>query len=70
MSELDPETIIRRFEKAKERRSVWESHWQECYDYALPRRDGAISTISPGEKKQQRLFDGTAGDAIEQLRPP
>ena len=67
MDELTPETIIKRFEQAKNRRSVWESHWQECYDYALPRRSGAISEIEPGEKKQQRLFDGTAGDAIEQL---
>ncbi|PPR20561.1 MAG: CTP synthase [Alphaproteobacteria bacterium MarineAlpha10_Bin3] len=26
---------------AKERRGVWESHWQECYDFALPQRDFA-----------------------------
>ncbi len=64
---LDAETIIKRFDAAKSKRSVWESHWQECYDYALPRRDGAVSEDADGGKKQQRLFDATAGDAVEQL---
>ena len=40
MTELTPKDVLERFQKAKERRGVWESHWQECYDFALPHRSG------------------------------
>ncbi|RAU23819.1 phage tail protein [Paramagnetospirillum kuznetsovii] len=63
----DPATLVKRYRKAKERRAVWESHWQECYDYALPLRDGILGQGTPGEKKADRLFDGTAPDAVDQL---
>jgi hypothetical protein len=62
-----PESIIHRYKKVLEKRQVWESHWRECYDYALPRRDGAIVAGRAGEKKTDKLFDGTAPDAVEQL---
>ncbi|MTI10736.1 portal protein [Curvivirga aplysinae] len=65
--ELTPEILQRKFEKAKSQRGHWESHWQDCYDYALPRRDGAIQNQTAGEMKRQHLFDGTAPDAVEQL---
>ncbi|MBI2240416.1 MAG: head-tail connector protein [Magnetospirillum gryphiswaldense] len=62
-----PEHLLKRFRKAKERRSTWEAHWQECYDYALPLRDAVLHRPNPGEKKGDRLFDGTAADAVDQL---
>ena len=63
----DPAVLLKRFRKAKERRAVWESHWQECYDFALPLRDSILHAGTPGEKKADRLFDGTAPDAVDQL---
>ena len=63
----DPAHLLKRFRKAKERRALWEAHWQECYDYALPLRDGVMHRPNPGEKKGDRLFDGTAADAVDQL---
>lgn len=63
----DPSALRKRFRKAKERRALWEAHWQECYDYALPLRDAVINPVTPGEKKGDRLFDGTAPDAVDQL---
>ncbi len=63
----DPAVLLKRFRKAKERRTAWESHWQECYDYALPLRDSILYQANPGEKKADRLFDGTAPDAVDQL---
>ncbi|BAE53037.1 portal protein [Paramagnetospirillum magneticum] len=63
----DPSFLLRRYRKAKERRSTWESHWQECYDYALPLRDGMFHSSVPGERKADRLFDGTAPDCVDQL---
>ncbi|MCC7166679.1 MAG: head-tail connector protein [Rhodospirillales bacterium] len=59
--------VLKRYRAAKERRATWEAHWQECYDYALPSRTGAVGGATPGEKKTDRLFDGTAPDAVEQL---
>ncbi len=64
---LTPERIVERYKKSLERRQAWESHWRECYDFALPRRDAAIVSGQPGEKKTDKLFDGTAPDAVEQL---
>ncbi|WP_407670254.1 portal protein [Paramagnetospirillum marisnigri] len=65
--EDDASILLRRYHKAKERRAVWESHWQECYDFALPLRDAILHQGIPGEKKADRLFDGTAPDAVDQL---
>lgn len=63
----DPDQLRRRYLRAKDRRSVWEAHWQECYDFALPLRDAVLTAPVPGEKKGDRLFDGTAPDAVDQL---
>ncbi|WP_135079865.1 portal protein [Terasakiella sp. SH-1] len=67
MSELTPKEVLERFQKAKEKRGIWEGHWQECYDYALPHRSGFFSGGTPGEKRADKLFDGTAPDAVDQL---
>ncbi|MCE2510387.1 MAG: head-tail connector protein [Alphaproteobacteria bacterium] len=61
------ETIYTRYRQACARRSLWESHWQEAYDYALPQRDAFTRAPRPGEKKTDKLFDGTAPDAVDQL---
>lgn len=65
--QITPEDLIRRYEKARLARSNWEGHWQDCYDFALPRRDGSLTPQAAGSKKRQNLYDGTAPDAVEQL---
>ncbi len=67
MSGLNPQDVIRRYQRARERRSGWESLWQECYDYALPSRDTAVRASVQGVRRTDRLFDGTAPDAVDQL---
>ncbi len=67
MKELTPNEVIQRYNQAKQRRSPWESHWQECYDYALPQREGFGQSAGPGSKKTDKLFDATAPDAVDQL---
>ena len=47
----DVDQLLVRFQRAKDRRSHWEGHWQECYEFALPQREGAIANRNPGEKK-------------------
>lgn len=64
------EQLVARYRKASERKQNWESHWQECYEYALPQRENVSSDNmynDIGAKKNIHLFDGTAPDAVEQL---
>jgi hypothetical protein len=59
--------MLRRYEQAKARRQPWESHWQECYDYALPQRSGSLQTGQKGARRNDTLYDATAMDAVDQL---
>ena len=59
--------IIDRFEKAKSSRTNWESHWEECYDYALPQRSDQSNFGLTGTSRVKTLYDATALDAVDQL---
>lgn len=63
-SQITASDVLETYRRAKERRSVWEQHWRECYDYALPLRS---PTLQKGAKAGDKLFDGTAPDAVDQL---
>jgi Bacteriophage head to tail connecting protein len=64
---LSPKSLQSRYQRAKERRAAWEGLWQECYDFSLPTRDSAVRGTSAGARKWDRIFDGTAPDAVDQL---
>ena len=59
--------ILRRYEAVKAKRSNWESHWRDAYNYALPQRNGFDGTGATGQPKHDQLYDATAMDAAEQL---
>ena len=59
-------SVVRRFRRAQSARGVWEGHWRECYDYALPHRS-VFSSVAAGSKRRSHIYDGTALDAVEQL---
>ncbi len=63
---IDSGALQERYRQAKARRSAWEGLWHDCYDYALPRRDG-FSGHSAGSRKGEHLYDATAMDAADQL---
>jgi hypothetical protein len=63
---LSNEDILKRFARAKDRRTNWEHHWRECYEFSMPNRQGFDDRI-PGGKVTDKLFDGTAPDAVDQL---
>ncbi len=67
MSHLTPKDAVERYRRAKERRTAWESHWEECYEYCLPHRDAGLRRGTPGGKRGDKIFDGTAPDAVDQL---
>jgi len=64
---VEPAALLERYRAAKAKRGPWEAHWQDCYDYALPNGRSFLHSGSPGERRVDRLFDGTAPDAVEQL---
>ena len=58
--------LIARFEEMKGSRTTWESHWQECMEYIIPRKEDVTSESLPGDKKTD-LFDSTAISANQLL---
>lgn len=60
------DSLRKRYQKALGNRRNWLAHWQECYEFALPQRNGA-ATQTNGGKRLDRVFDATAPDAVEQL---
>lgn len=64
---ISSKDLMRRFDELRARRLTWESHWQELADYVLPRRADVIGPGVPGDKRNDRLFDGTAIEANELL---
>ncbi|MQX35481.1 portal protein [Roseospira navarrensis] len=59
--------LLRRYRRARARRQRWEGAWRDCYDFALPSRESALGGATPGGARGDRLFDGTAPDAVDQL---
>lgn len=59
--------IIARHQKMKSMRSQWETHWQECADYVIPRKNDINRTSTAGSKKNLHLYDSTATQAAELL---
>ena len=56
--------LYQRFLKMKSHRQLLENTWRECYEFALPQREGLLSGVS---SQVDRLFDGTAPDCVDQL---
>lgn len=67
MPQFAPGAVLDRYRRALERRSPWEPIWQECYDFVLPHRAGSARSQQTIRKGTDRLFDGTAPDAADQL---
>ena len=59
--------LIRRQEGLASARSTLESHWQEVADLVRPMRADFVLRRQPGEKRQQKIFDGVAGLAADNL---
>ena len=50
-----------------DKRSTWESHWQECADYMQPRKAEITKERARGDKRNIQIFDATAIHALELL---
>jgi Bacteriophage head to tail connecting protein len=58
--------IKRKLKIAREKRTPWESPYQDCYDFALPGRSG-FSTRSPGNSTAPEIFDETAVVGVQEF---
>ena len=62
------EVAIREQEQMSGDRGVWEEHWREIAERVLPREDWfQASNKTPGEKRTEKVFDATAGLALERF---
>ena len=50
-----------------DKRSTWESHWQECADFMQPRKAEITKERARGDKRNIQIFDATAIHALELL---
>src|SRR6056300_1423881 len=53
--------------RLKEKRSTWESHWQEVADLMLPRKAEITKERARGDKRSTQIFDATAIHSLELL---
>lgn len=51
--------LLSRHKRLKDRRRIWESHWQELAEVMLPRRADFTTEHRAGERRTDHLFDGT-----------
>lgn len=56
--------ILKRFRKAKERKSNWDKRYEEALDFAAPERQ-TYNQVVEGTKKSDKVFDGIAGNALD-----
>lgn len=57
------ERMMRRISAAKSNKLLWRSLHDECYSYFLPQKN-LYDEVSPGQKKDRKVFDSTAEDAL------
>ena len=50
-----------------DRRSNWETHWQEVADLIIPRKSDIIDHKVKGDKRHLEVFDATAIHSLEFL---
>lgn len=67
MSDSRVDEIIRRQEKMAADRAIFDSHWREIAERVLPRANHFRVNRNPGDKHTERVFDSTAGLALERF---
>ena len=50
-----------------DRRSNWETHWQEVADYMMPRKADVTKQRARGDKRTEMIFDSSPLQAVELL---
>jgi hypothetical protein len=67
MTESVAKQKIRVAGELKSLRGTWESHWQEIGDRMYPRKADFTAEKTPGEKRNQQIYDSSPVIAVETL---
>ena len=59
--------VINRYDRLKAARGTWEAHWREVAKLTMPRSDEFQIKRSPGQKRNQFIYDSTAPLALERF---
>ncbi len=62
----DGEAIIKRREKAAQRKELWRGTYKDAFRYAMPRRETFDWGSTPGQLKSNILYDSTLQDSTYQ----
>lgn len=63
----DVKPILQRFKRLKSDRGTWDDQWQDIAEVMLPQRSEFTTMRTPGEKRLERVFDGTPLLAVRGL---
>ena len=67
MSDEIAEILHDQLSQLQNKRTTWESHWQEIADFVVPRKADITKKRTQGDKRNAQIFDGTAIHAAELL---
>ena len=57
---MDFDTLCRRFDQARNNRGTWDDTFQQIAERVLPQAADFGTTRSPGERRTEKMYDGTA----------
>ena len=63
----EAQRIINRYDRMDNEAINWKTHWQECYENIVPRKEDVIATRLPGDRRDMDIYDTTAVRACEML---
>jgi hypothetical protein len=66
MHDATAKNYLQRYEKAKSHRLLFEDLFDECYEYALPQREG-FTKLTAGQRRDSRIFDETAVVGVQEF---
>ena len=59
--------VVKNFDQLDADQQVWKDHWEEVIRFQVPSKDNVWGQRTPGNKANQRVFDGTAIKAGRKL---
>lgn len=63
----DTAKVMKLYDKAESKRSIWLPMWQDCYDYAIPARGDGFYTTVQGRRRTDKIFDETAVVSVQEF---
>jgi hypothetical protein len=62
---MNGQALLKRFNAANSRKSLWVDTLQQAYQYALPQREEFYENMREGQKKNEEVYDSTAINGLQ-----